>query len=276
MPREGTHHSALTAVDGLFIGEKGNKIFVADDEGRLHQLGESILAISQDIDQAAENAQVKSRWVVFYEDDFLEGAETSYSDLEVVPLYWSETETNGGEISILNMAGGVLHIDTNDTADAVASLLWTNSENFNTSLNPEMYVRLKEAEAALTTTTLRWGFYHDADDYCYFEYDTAVDVEELVIAANADGAGEERTVLRDDVGVASGDFRLDHYHNYKLELRHGIWTATIDDVIVGTGDEVHTDQEMRPYLYADNKSATEDRGLHVDYMYLSSRREIVT
>ena len=271
MGKDGTHHDKLTAKQGFAIGTADSKMDLADHQGTLHQYGEAITAVAASITTAADMSYYRNKYRYFYEEDFLEEA-AAFASLGIIPQYWGLSVAETGAAAITNAQGGIMHLTTGGTANATATLTWNNNANFAANLLPVMEMRLRETSGTVATMTLHWGFYKDANDYCYFEYDTAVDSEELYVHARADGGTAVRTVVKGNVGTGATDFNLNANHYYRLEVSNGYWVAYIDEVQVGTGVTIEDDIALSPYFYADNKATAVTRGLFIDYVFLSSGR----
>lgn len=273
MGKDGTHHHKITSEQGFAVGNKASKMYVADHQGMLHQYGEGISSVAQSINMAAEIAYLKNPWRYAYEEDFLENAAAHASCATLTP-YWALTNAQAGAGNITNAQGGIYLLTSGATASGHGTLTWRNNANFAANLRPMMNVRLRESSATNTHMTLRWGFYKDANDYCYFEYDTAEDAEELYVVARADGGVVERETVVANVGSGATDFNLNANHYYRLDVFNSYWVAYIDEVQVGSGVAIEDDIALSPYFMANNKTNAAARGLFIDYIFISSERAL--
>ena len=206
---------------------------------------------------------VPSQHLAVWFDDFMADA--------IDTTYWTSGGTAGSFATpSTNTIGGVLEGDTTAGASSTATLTFDEGV-FDTTYPFGMEFRLKTSN--ITNTLITAGFRQDANDYAWFEFDTADSAANIYCAIQNAGGG--------NVSADSGsDLVADTYNIFRIEVQLDRTVKFyINDNLVEhsagwpSTTTVATSTTFVPYFYVDNKAEAEQKLLDIDYVKVWQLRD---
>ena len=198
-----------------------------------------------------------------YYDDFLEQAQ-ALASTTVSNAHLVGSGTNGTQ-AVTASTGGVLRLDTSNVGSSTSVVAFREAV-FDTLKAPVLEFRIKTDD--ITNTEIKAGFRVDANDYVYFNFNTATSAANIYLATNNNGAGEIAT----DTGI---DLTASTYLKFKIAIAGNAALAVfIDDVQVATAHTggIRSLATFVPYFYVDNKAAAESKKMDIDYIRVLQQR----
>jgi len=184
--------------------------------------------------------------------------------------FFTSSGTGGSWATAANTFPGIVQGDTTSTASRTAILTWDNA-CFDTTYPFGMEFRIKTSN--ITNTQILAGFRQDSNDYAWFEFDTADHASNIYCAIQNNGGGN----VSADSGV---DLVADTYNVFRIEVN---LDRTVDYYINNNRVErsgnfpstttIATSTTFVPYFYVDNKTASEQKLLSLDYLKVWQLRD---
>lgn len=199
---------------------------------------------------------------MYWCDEFMEYPAVLASTV-VTKAYWSGAGTNGTQ-TVTAGANGLMVLATSGTASSSSSLSF-RAANFPLANAPVLETMFKVN--GVTTTEVKVGWYQDADDYCYVEFDTTDSATKIYVRHCKNGGSE--------VSVDSGvTMSAGTYYTVRFELlADGGYKAYINGVLVRQAAAGSlTSNSLVPYFSINNKTTAVDRQLTIDYVKLWQNR----
>jgi hypothetical protein len=152
-------------------------------------------------------------------------------------------------------------ISTGSTGSQTSQIIFGRYIGFN---QPTIEIRFLVNN--LTNAVYRLGFYYDATHYCYFEFDSAVDASKLYLNTN-NGSGSASV----DTGIT---LSANNWYTVRIALHDATHALCWYEDAAKTGATQYVPVTVeKPYIFASNKTADEDKIIYVDYVKVWSGRD---
>ena len=264
-----------SSIKGIGINIKkgdGNTDALINIDNQSQEIGDLFVLKDNSFTATEESRITNENYIQFpayyHCSDFDENisSNTSLSSTVISNAYWNGSGTNGTQI----LQSGV------DVDEATACLLETTSTSNSTStLTFGRYIAI-ENQACVefrvqfkdsTNQKTILGFLKDATHLAYFETDTDADGTRKIYASHNNGS----TTTTVDTGSTYNESLFIYF---KIQQVGSKFYYFKDNILIHTAtSNIPTSVHMKPYLYLDNKSASQNNQLVLDYVKIWSGRD---
>lgn len=199
-------------------------------------------------------------------DETISGS-TVLASTVIAKAYWVGGGTSGTQTLI--SASPI-----SDDLNSYIQLATTATGSRSSTLQFGRYVRITATGAlewrflagAITNTKINMGFFTDASNYIFLTFDTALNAAKFYIETKAAGTGTQ-TQTGSSIDTISWRTARIHYMTSKVFFY-------LDDSLLGsiTTNIPTTNAYGYPYFYVDNKSASQNNTLNLDYVKIWTGR----
>lgn len=179
----------------------------------------------------------------------------------IANAYWVGGGTSGTQEIRGGDGGGLFandewtyaHLSTTSTASRSSTLTFRKNTQTTGQSMLECYINV----SSITNTKMEWGWKYDSTHYALFRFDTDVDAGNIYFVWRNGGS---ETVTDTGVNLTATVFA-----SYRIYIYSNAAYAFINDdaVTIGTPD---IPTYCAPYFYIDNKAASEEKTMQIDYV----------
>lgn len=250
--------------------QPGKSLKIGSEESFITALSsDSLLIHSEDIHLQGDvsagiiEAEHIAESQLSYSEDFLE-APNNLEDTLLVKACWIGGG-NGGTQAVTGGRNGIIKLSTGAVGGQSSSLTFAGAafSAQDSVLCAEFRIRID----SITDITAKAGLYGDGDNYLLLGIDQN---QNLHLYAKKTGSSER--VENTGVALSEGEFVVIRFYLDPLEeIEISINGSRVLEQLA-IEDYFDLETPVKPYFYADNKTADEDRHLDIDYVKIWQKR----
>lgn len=196
-------------------------------------------------------------------DEYISG-DTVLASSVIAKSFW----VGGGTAGTQTLITG-----TNQDTNSYINLSTTSTANRTSTLTfgrflkqAQVCVEFRFRVSNITNTKIQFGLFADATHYALFTFDTAVSSTLIYFATN-DGFSS--------ASISTGaTMDADAWHTLRLQLyTSNAYNLFLDDAAVTAGSQFTNIGPSKPYVYIDNKAASEEKIAYLDYIKMWTGRD---
>lgn len=200
-------------------------------------------------------------------DEALGGASLALASSVIAKAYWVGGGTSGTQTLVADSTADqntYINLSTTATGSRSSSIIFSRFIPID-----QRSVEFRIFVSSKTNTNQSFGFYDGSANYAWFNFDTAVNADNIYAECY------NGTLTRTDTGV---DITTGTWVTFRIIQFAGPFTYFyINDTLVATIQTNTDTNPMKPYIFVNNKASAEEKIIYVDYVKVwKGRNDTVT